>query len=132
MPHQVPFSLANLSILDCAVISAPNNWHASFGGALRSLAALIAEAFFSASSRSLKNSCTQGGACCADGCDCCGDGCDCCGDGCHCCGDGCDCCGDGCDCCGDSCEGCHGCCACAPPHSANPRLNVVRRHLIDT
>src|SRR5262245_62994604 len=71
MPHQVPFSLANLSILDCAVTSAPNNWHASFGGALRSFAALIAAAFFSASSRSLKNSWTQGGICCCDGCCCC-------------------------------------------------------------
>src|SRR5262245_42938959 len=77
MPHQVPFSLANLSILDCAVTSAPNNWHASFGGALRSFAALIAAAFFSASSRSLKNSWTQGGICCCDGCCCC-----CCGGGC--------------------------------------------------
>src|SRR5512132_596355 len=67
MPHQVPFSLANLSILDCAVARAPNNWHASFGDALRSFAALIAAAFFSASSRSLKNSCTQGGICWGDG-----------------------------------------------------------------
>src|SRR5262245_45255739 len=76
MPHQVPFSLANLSILDCALTSAPKSWHASFGCALRSFAALIAAAFFSASSRSLKNSWTQGGTCCCDGGCCCG-GCGC-------------------------------------------------------
>src|SRR5262245_5590753 len=64
IPHQVAFSLAYFSILACAAASAPNNWQASFGSAFRAFADLIAAGFFSASSRSLQNSWTQGGTCC--------------------------------------------------------------------
>src|SRR5262245_32996220 len=64
MPHQVALSVTYLSIFDCAAMKALNSWHASFGVALRSPAVRIAAAFFSASSRSLPKSFTQGGSCC--------------------------------------------------------------------
>src|SRR4029078_7338021 len=64
MPHPVALSVAYLSIFDCAATNALNSWHASFGVALRSPAALIAIAFFFASSRSLLKSFMPGGSCC--------------------------------------------------------------------
>src|SRR3972149_6443000 len=113
MPQVAALSVTYLISFTSAAENALNNVQASFGVALRSLAAPIAFARFCASSRSLPNSCAQAGTCC--GCPAHGDGAAwrcCCGGADH--GDGavcCGCCGHGavadCCCCG------HGDCAAA-------------------
>src|SRR5882757_136510 len=82
IPHEAALSAAYLISLASAAEKVLNNPQASFGSALRSLAARIAPAFFCASSRSLPNSVTQGGSCCGAAFQ--GDAADCCGTGSHC------------------------------------------------
>src|SRR3990172_11880748 len=113
IPHDAALSVAYFSIFSSAAENELNSAQASFGDALRALAARIASARFDAASRSLPNSWMQGGSC--RGCDQ-GEGAACCrcagadhGDGAACCG----CCPGhgavaGC-CCG------HGACAAAGP-----------------
>ena len=95
MPQVAALSVTYLISFTSAAENALNSPQASFGVALRSLAARIAFARFCASSRNLPNSCAQAGTCC--GCPAHGDGAAwrcCCGGADH--GDGAVCCG----CCG--------------------------------
>src|SRR5665213_474248 len=61
MPHQTALSSAYLIILASAAENALNSAQASLADALRALAARMAAAFWEATSRSDRNSLTQGG-----------------------------------------------------------------------